>query len=90
MRTTLTLEPDVAMKLKRRMAERKIPLKTAVNEALRAGLKETADVKRRPKFKVVPHAGGGFQPGIDPNRLNQLVDELEVEDYLRKRSRDSA
>ena len=88
MRTTLTLEPDVAQKLKRRMAERKIPLKTAVNEALRVGLAKTAEV-RRSKFKVEPFASGGFQPGIDRNKLNQLLDQMDVEEYLRKRARDS-
>jgi hypothetical protein len=86
MRTTLTLEPDVPLKLKRVMAQKKIPLKRAVNEALRAGLEASARTPI-PKFKVKPHHSGGFQPGIDPNRLNQLVDELQVEEFLRKASR---
>jgi hypothetical protein len=30
---------------------------------------------------VQPHAGG-FRPGIDPDKLNQLVDELEVGDFV--------
>jgi hypothetical protein len=30
---------------------------------------------------VQPHAGG-FRPGIDPGKLNQLVDELEVDDFV--------
>jgi hypothetical protein len=87
MRTTLTLEPDVAQKLKRRMAEKKISLKAAVNEALRAGLKKGAATKPA-RFKVEPHAGGGFQPGIDPDRLNQLLDEMYVEEFARKMARD--
>jgi hypothetical protein len=33
------------------------------------------------RFEVVPH-GGGFQPGIDIDRLNQLLDQLDVSDYL--------
>jgi hypothetical protein len=86
MRTTLTLEPDVALKLKRRMARDKITLKAAVNDALRAGLSQT-EKKALPPFKVVPHHSGGFLPGIDPDRLNQLVDELQVEEYLKKASR---
>lgn len=89
MRTTLTLEPDVAQKLKRRMAERKISLKAAVNEALRAGLKASAAVKPA-KFKVEPFSGGGFQPGIDPDRLNQLLDELDVEEFARKMAREKS
>jgi len=40
MRTTLTLEPDVALKLKRKMAEQKLTLKDAVNQALRVGFGE--------------------------------------------------
>lgn len=86
MRTTLTLDPDVALKLKRRMAREKITLKAAVNDALRAGLSQT-EKKALPPFKVEPFHCGGFLPGIDPNRLNQLVDELQVEEFLRKASR---
>lgn len=86
MRTTLTLEPDVALKLKRVMAKRKVTMKQAVNDALRAGLAK-AEKPAAPKFKVEPFHSGGFLPGIDPTRLNQLVDELEVEEFLRKASR---
>jgi hypothetical protein len=40
MRTTLTLDRDVAALLKRAMARRKSSLKTVVNEALRHGLRD--------------------------------------------------
>jgi len=82
MRTTLTLDPDVAMKLKKRMAEKKLTLKETVNQALRFGLKE-AEKNKSPKFKLETFALE-FKPGVDPNRLNQLLDQLEVEDYVRK------
>lgn len=77
MRTTLTLDPDVARRLKARMTEKKLSLKRAVNDALRAGL---ASLAREPKmrFSVEPHSCQ-FKPGIDPDKLNQLVDELEAE-----------
>jgi hypothetical protein len=82
MRTTLTLEPDVALKLKRRMAARKLTLKDAVNEALREGLKH--DKNEAPtRFRVEPHAFG-FKPGIDPDKLNQLADELEADEFSDK------
>jgi hypothetical protein len=83
MRTTLTLDPDVAMKLKKRMAEKKLTLKETVNQTLRSGLKVVEKEKIRAPFKVIPHSYG-FKPGIDLNRLNQLVDELEAEEYVRK------
>jgi len=83
MRTTLTLEPDVALKLKRKMAVKKLSLKAAVNQALRAGL-AVEDAPARVPFRVVPHDGGGFLPGIDPDKLGQLADQLEDEEIARK------
>ncbi len=38
MRTTLTLDDDVAVRLDQRCAEQKVSFKEAVNEALRRGL----------------------------------------------------
>ena len=82
MRTTLTLEPDVAERLRLRMASEKISLKRAVNDALRAGLVKPAS-KRKVRFKAEPFPCG-LKPGIDPNKLGQLLDQLEVEEFLRK------
>ena len=39
-----------------------------------------------PVFKVEPHAFG-FKPGIDTDRLNQLVDEMEADEAARKLAR---
>jgi hypothetical protein len=85
MRTTLTLEPDVAEKLRQRMSREQISLKRAVNEALRAGLTK-AESRPKVKFKVEPFPCG-LKPGIDPNKLGQLLDELEVEEFRRKLSK---
>jgi hypothetical protein len=85
MRTTLTIEPDVAQKIRRRMAQEKRTLKQVVNEALRVGLSATAR-ESKARFKVEPHSFG-FKPGIDPNKLNQLIDDLEAEEFLKKMPR---
>jgi hypothetical protein len=82
MRTTLTLEPDVALKLKKRMAAEKLTLKEAINRTLRTGL-EAKGPKKRVPFKVKPH-NFGLKPGFDPDKFNQLVDELEVQEFLQK------
>ena len=82
MRTTLTLEPDVALKLKRRMAAKKLTLKAAVNQALRVGL-AAEDLPARKPFRVEPHSFG-FRPGIDQDKLGQLADQLEDEEIIRK------
>ena len=85
MRTTLTLEPDVVRRLRKKMEDKKLTLKQAVNETLRAGLETTVNEKRH-KFVVEPHACG-FKAGVDLDKLNQLVDEMEAEAVARKLSR---
>ncbi|MSV35836.1 MAG: DUF2191 domain-containing protein [Bryobacterales bacterium] len=82
MRTTLTLEPDVALKLKRKMAARKLTLKDAVNQALRIGLTAEERPKSKP-FRVEPFSMQ-FLPGIDQDKLGQLADQLEDEEIVRK------
>ena len=83
MRTTLTLDDDLADALKERARLLDKPFKQVVNDTLRRGLSPAAIQEDRPVFVVKPNHSG-FKPGIDPLRLNQLNDELEVEDFLRK------
>jgi len=85
-RTTLTLDPDVAERLRQEVIPGKTSLKQVVNDRLRAGFRLSLPGKRKP-FKVVPHHSP-YQPGIDPARLNQLYDELEVESHLETRNRE--
>jgi hypothetical protein len=83
MRTTLTLERDVAERLRHQMRRTGKGLKATVNEALRLGLGMVGAPARAPRFEVKPHSFG-FKPGIDLDRLNQLVDELEAEEAARR------
>lgn len=78
MRTTLTLDADVAAQLKRLMRAQRMTLKAAVNAALRRGLAAAADGAPLAPFEVEAHACGGFLPGIDPGKLGQLADDLEA------------
>jgi len=87
MRTTLTIEPDVASRLQAVMKRRKLTLKKAINETLRHGLARSAAPPALPRFKVKAHACGGFQPGVDPAKLGQLADELEAGEFLRRSRR---
>jgi hypothetical protein len=80
MRTTLTIDDDLAGVLKRRARELGLPFKDVVNGTLRAGLGEQAKPRRHAAPKTIPHAFG-FKPGIDLDKLNQLADELEAEAY---------
>ena len=80
MRTTLTIDDDLAGLLKRRARELGLPFRDVVNRTLRTGLGEAAKQHRHPAPKTIPHAFG-FMPGIDLDKLNQLTDELEAEAY---------
>lgn len=82
MRITLTLDDDLAEALKERAKLLDVPFKQVVNDTLRRGL-APGDPEDRPVFRVRP-LRGGFQPGIDLLKLNQLNDQLEVEDFLEE------
>ena len=86
MRTTLTIEPDVEQALQREMRHTDRSMKAVVNDALRIGLGMRGKPPRPRRFKVQPHAFA-FKPGIDTDRLNQLVDELEADERARRLAR---
>lgn len=88
MRTTLTIDEDIAGILRRRSRELDKSLKEVVNDALRRGLVENIEAVQQ-SVVVRPHDFGS-RWGVDMDRLNQLVDELEVGDYSRRAERDSA
>lgn len=83
MRTTLTLEPDVAEQLERIARSSGKSIKSTVNEALRIGLGMTNKPVKPPTFRIGAFVNG-LQPGIDPDKMNQLLDQLEAEDRVRK------
>ena len=83
MRTTLTLDPDVALRIKQEMQRQNKSLKDTVNDALRKGLNLVLHDDREEPFQVEAH-DFRFRPGIDLDRMNQLVDELEAEDIAAR------
>jgi hypothetical protein len=83
MRTTLTLEPDVARMIEEAAHRQHKPIKQIVNEALRRGLAPQASARTRKRFRVDPHKTV-LRPGIDVASFNQLVDELEDEAVSEK------
>jgi hypothetical protein len=81
MRTTVTLDADVAAKLKELAHRRRASFKETLNEVIRRGLSAQMGTREPAERYVVEAHAGGFRPGIDPNKLNQLLDELEVGDF---------
>lgn len=86
MRTTVTLEPDLAKKVKALAHRRGLSFKQALNEVIRRGLTSPARQESQPRYTLEPHPSG-FRPGIDQGKLNQLFDQLEVEDFIAKAQR---
>ena len=82
MRTTLTLDDDLAGLLKERARELGIPFREMVNRALRSGLGKPEGSPRGEAPKTIPHSFG-FRPGVDLDKLNQLADDLEAEEFAR-------
>lgn len=83
MRTTVTLEADLVAKLKKLAHRRGLSFKATLDEVLRRGLAARERAGAREPFVVEPHSGG-FRPGVDPAKLNQLADQLEAEDFVRE------
>ena len=89
MRTTLTIDDDLAGILRRKAHELDLPFKELVNTALRKGLTDNS-TEMQLHVVVPPHDFGSPRAGLDFDRLKQLVDELAVEDYLRKATQDDS
>ena len=78
-RTTIALDDDLAEKLQDIAHKRRESFRKVVNETLRRGLSAQSprDVRREP-VRTDTFASA-FRSGVDPLRLNQLVDDLEVD-----------
>lgn len=83
MRTTLTLDPDVAAKLRDEARRRGISFKEAVNSNLRRGLAAAGPVSSAYRVRPRPMRA---KPGIDLDRAREVADRLEDEEVLRKMS----
>jgi hypothetical protein len=77
-RTTVTLDPDTVVAIRRRMRERKVTFKQALNDAIREGLGSP----RQSAYRTPPRRLG--RPTVNLDRALQLTAELEDEELARK------
>jgi hypothetical protein len=84
MRTTLTIDDDLAGILRKKASQQGRSFKEVVNGLLRAGIAATGDPSSKRKPIKVVGKPLGLKAGYDPDKLNQLVDELEVEGLLKQ------
>lgn len=83
MRTTVTLDDDLARTLKRRAHERDLPFKSVLNETIRRGLGEGSTPK---PYRMKPRPLG-VRPGINLDKARLLAAELEDEETARELER---
>jgi hypothetical protein len=79
MRTTITLDPDTEQLIRRRMRERGMSFKEAVNDAIRAG---SMSEHIRSAFRTETASMGESRVPLD--RALQVAAELEDDELLRK------
>jgi len=81
MRTTLTIDDDVAVELERLRRTRDARMKDLVNDALRLGLREMTDrPKRKKPFRTRSFDGGRLLVASIDN-IGELLAEIEGEWY---------
>jgi hypothetical protein len=82
MRTTVTLDDDVVQLLRRRMKERHVSFKKALNDAVR----DAAAQRPRASEFATRTADLGV-PAINLDRALQIVADLEDEELIRRQLR---
>jgi hypothetical protein len=81
MRTTVTLDPDLAAKLRALARERGVSFKEALNSTLRRGLASECGSSRR--YRLASRRLG-LRPGLDLEHALRLAGELEDAESIRK------
>jgi len=80
MRTTVTLDPDVELLVRRAMEERGLSFKQAINDAIRVGLGAPGRAGRRTAFPTYDMG----EPLLDVTRALRLAGELEDDELARR------
>jgi len=77
MRTTLTLDDDVAAKLKAESRRAGQSFREIVNETLRRGLAGRGIAGQREPFRISARDLGDLKPGLSLDNVSDLVEQLE-------------
>ena len=77
MRTTLTLDEDVAAKLKAEARRAGRPFRDVVNETLRRGLATRRGSAARQPFEVKARDLGEVRPGLSLDNVSDLIEHVE-------------
>jgi hypothetical protein len=77
MRTTLTLDEDVAARLRAEARRSGRSFRDVVNDAIRRGLATRPALRAAPPFRISPRDLGRLRPGLDLDNIAELLDRVE-------------
>ncbi|MFV0495087.1 antitoxin [Mycobacterium sp.] len=84
MRTTVTLDDDTLVVIRRLMRDRGVSFKQALNDAIRAGAQD-----RPPPQRFETQVADLGVPAIDLDRALQVAADLEDQELIRLQRRDA-
>lgn len=76
-RTTLTLDDDIARRLNAEMRKSRRTFRAVVNDCLRRGLAERAHREKAPPFVVEARDLGHLRPGLTLDSIDDLLEAVE-------------
>lgn len=79
MRTTLNIDDDVLDRARTLAARRKVPFRTVLNEALRAGLSTVEKPAKIRPYKTLAR-DMGLKPGMNLDNIQDVLAQIEGED----------
>jgi hypothetical protein len=82
MRTTFSIDPDLAPKLKALVRRKKDPMRKVINDLIRLAL--GIESRSAPREFEVKSQKLTLKTGYDPGALNALYDELETESAVSR------
>lgn len=77
MRTTLTLDEDVAARLKAESRRAGLSFREVVNETLRRGLATRRVLAQRRPFRIGVRDLGHLKPGLSLDNVGELIEQVE-------------
>ena len=81
MRTTLTLDEDVAARLLEEQRRLGVSFKEAVNQTLRQGLEQQASRPRQRRKFTVQARDMGRRPGLNYHNIGELLEQIEGSEH---------
>ena len=88
MRTTVTLDDDIATELERIAFETRRSFKSVINDLLKRALRESKKSAIDVPFFLAPHYSGGLVDGLEWTDLKK-IDQAQEEDYFLQKLREN-